>query len=535
MQFIELFAGAGGMSLGLEAAGMEHLLSFEKEAAPHSVLVHSGKLALRMDLADVGNAVIAMRQVPDLIAGGPPCQDFSVQGNQVEGENARLTRHFAQIICLQRPEWFLFENVTKAAKSREYHIARALWKRHGYGLTEVVINASEYGVPQIRERFFCIGRLHEIDGFLEAEIKAAKSPRPMTVREILNPKEYADDRELLEKGYYFVQPWRGRKGEPNSRGVLSLDEPCFTISRHTRDKPSSSYIPHADDAGPVEQAPLLTSSQVARIQGFASDYDFRRKAFRYAREGWPADVVDLMIANAVPAPMAERIGRVIFDRHYGISIPALGKDFTDYIRKDDTKRKKPMTDAAVYNVRSSVNRARNMVGGRVYANLALELQALESSHEVTWHDRERRRSEVGKRFSEMGVRMKSDLRAALELYHAYIVETRQPSKWAPEKSATLPDFKKPPKKRSRKPKGSALSHGVPRPVIERRGPLNLNAGQQDPEEARLQAMFVSDGWIYDPYAPQPALRDDEWRPNEYADPLEDPNYLEFLDSTEPED
>lgn len=539
MRFVELFAGAGGLGLGLEAAGMEHLLSFEKGEAPHSVLVHAGKLAIQMDLADVGNAAIAMRTHPDLIVGGPPCQDFSIQGSQVEGENARLTRNFAQIICLTRPEWFLFENVTKAARSHEYQAARGLWKWHGYGLTEVIVDASRYGVPQMRERFFCIGRSHEIDGFLKADIEAAASRTPMTVREILDPRRYPEDKVLLDTGFYFVQPWRDRKGKPNGRGVLSLDEPCFTISRHTRDKASSSYIRHKEDAGDVKEAPLLTSSQVARIQGFPSDYDFRRKAFAYAREGWPAATVDLMIANAVPAPVAQRLGKIIFDRHYAETTPKLDKAFSTYLKAElNASMKKAPTEKAlkrlVDNIRSLTNRALGMLGGRMHTDIAILIAELESSFER------------GVPFSEMSTTDKSGLRTALRHYHAYRtdLEASPPSEWAPKKTK-IPEFRErfriPKKPSRRKRKGADISAAAEHPVVETprrtvKWPPPHPESALDPELAQLIDMF-DDGYRDDPYAPQPPAGDptEDWRPDGYDDPLQDPEYVEYLASLKDDD
>lgn len=92
MGFIELFAGAGGMGIGLEAAGMDHMLSFEWEEAQHSILCHAGKDAIRMDLKDIAEACFAMTEQPDVITGGPPCQDFSRAGLRVPGERAELTK-----------------------------------------------------------------------------------------------------------------------------------------------------------------------------------------------------------------------------------------------------------------------------------------------------------------------------------------------------------------------------------------------------------------------------------------------------------
>lgn len=466
MGFIELFAGAGGMGLGLEAAGMEHMLSFELYEEPHSVLVHAGKEAIRLDLKDVAEACFAMTEQPDIIVGGPPCQDFSKAGLRIPGERAEMTQIFAQIICVLRPHWFMFENVPEAAKSSEYRYARGLWKRHGYGLTEVMEDASLHGVPQRRNRFFCIGRLNERDGFLKSAIVAARSKKPTVMRDILNPREYPEDKELLDRGYFFARPWSGKKDVPGGRGVLSIDETCYTLTHTTHEGPGPSYVAHPKDAIPAREALLLAPSQVARVQGFAADYDFRRKKFAYAREGLSKKAVALMIANAVPVTLAQALGKCISDRHHGHSIPTLDKGFTAFLLLPDPETGKKRSPAAVYNIRTRVNAARRMLEGRMYANIALEIQALEASDG----------------FDALSVREQSDLRAALRLHHEYCA-TVPASPYAPTPQPA-PDFgrtdrRKPKKLRiRRKKKGDALLPTTERKVLPL-GPaksLNLNAG-----------------------------------------------------------
>ena len=523
MQFIELFAGAGGMGLGLHAAGMDHELSIEKEEAPHSVLLNAGRSAVRMDLRDVGGFCNRLRHRPDLIAGGPPCQDFSKAGKRQIGDRAYLTQHFAQIICLTRPEWFVFENVEGAARSNQYQYARSLWKRHGYGLTELVMDAQYYGVPQRRKRFFCIGRQEELDQFLLAELETAASRKPMVVRDMLDPRLYPEDGDLLSKGAFFARPWMGRKDEPNGRGVISIDEVCPTIARNTKEHPGDSYVAHPEDSAKLRDTHILTLDQVARIQGFPPTYDFQKKKKKGARgpgSGWTEKQIQLMIANAVPAPMAHAIGKAIYERHYGYSKPRLDKPFTAWLRaqsQEKSPKGKPMSIDAARNVRSHVNKAREMVGSRMYANLPLELQALESSTEIIWSDKKARRSELGKRYVDMTVRQRSDLRTALELYHAYVLETREPSRWSPAKpkKAPLPNFRQPPKRR----KPRKVKAGVP-VVID-----------------YASLIFDDVDLFHDPFEPQPPAGDraEMWRPDGYDDPTQDPDYLEYLTSLEDDD
>lgn len=544
MQFIELFAGAGGMGIGFGEAGMGHELSIEKDEAPHSVLLNSGKTAVRMDLRDVGGFCNQLRSRPDLIAGGPPCQDFSKAGKRIIGERAFLTQHFAQIICLTRPEWFVFENVKGAATSRQYQYARALWKRHGYGLTELVMDAQHYGVPQRRERFIVVGRLDEIDQFLLDELEAAKSAEPMVVRDMLDPRRYPEDAELLAKGAFFARPWMGKKDEPNGRGIFGLDDVCPTIARNTREYPGESYIKHPKDSAELDDTHILTLDQVARIQGFPPTYDFQKKKKKYARgagSGWTEKQVQLMIANAVPAPMAHIIGKCIFERHYGWSQPRVEKEFTQYLydhSEENSPTGKPMSRDAAYNVRSNVRRARGMIGGRMYANIALEIQALEASQEIIWIDKAAWRSELGQRYKDMTVRLRSDLRTALELYHAYVLKTREPSKWAPKepKKKALPDFTNPPKPQRKRPKKAVqqqlstdviLDEAVEAPVKRERRVIQWplgSLGLKDPDQAYLESLVEHDfGLPHDPYEPQPPRGDpgEEWRPEGYYTETED--------------
>lgn len=509
MKFVELFAGAGGLGLGLQATGMHHLLSIERGDAPHSVLVGTGHYALQMDLKDVGNACIAMRQRPDVIVGGPPCQDFSAFGNRTPGVNALMTVHYAQIICIVRPSWFLFENVPRAATSSEYRSARTLWKRAGYGLTEIVVNAMDYGVPQDRKRFIAIGRLDERDGFLEHEIKAAASSTPMTIRDMLDPEEYAEDAELLQKGIFFSKPWMGGKDQPNRRGVRSIDDQAGTVTSSFHKKVSSdAYTPHPRDAGLFADVHWLTLSQIARIQGFPDRYDFRGKNFGYSSDpaaGWSDEKVALMIANAVPAPLAKALGQCIVDRHQGYSIPVLDEGFSDFLRRKRSKPgQEPISDAGVANIRSRVNRARRMVEGRQFANIVLEIQALEGAFEV----------ETGKYFADFDKRLQSDLRQGLEDFYEYLEKTKRPSEWAPPPPKPA-SFRKPPTKKSRRPQVPTRG-SIPMPTTPRiLPPLNLNKGGSELDD------IFDDGLPLEYDRGLEPTHDYDWRPDDYWDPTED--------------
>ena len=111
--------------------------------------------------------------------GGPPCPDFSVAGKNKgkEGENGRLSQTFADLICHAQPDFFLFENVKglyRTARHRAFfEQLKTQFVEKGYYLTEQLINALEFGVPQDRERIILIGVRQDIADNLNLQIEGA--------------------------------------------------------------------------------------------------------------------------------------------------------------------------------------------------------------------------------------------------------------------------------------------------------------------------------------------------------------------------
>lgn len=146
MRAIELFCGAGGMSLGLKHAGIRIMFAYDNWSTAERIYRanHKADFARRprpilgrrpmdhfrsTDLANVVTFVHDHIDYPvDLICGGPPCQDFSKSGKRIEGSKARMTIAFATAVALMRPQWFLMENVKGAHKSVMYGKARKFSK-----------------------------------------------------------------------------------------------------------------------------------------------------------------------------------------------------------------------------------------------------------------------------------------------------------------------------------------------------------------------------------------------------------------------
>nr|AAA96793.1 m5C-multispecific methyltransferase [Geobacillus stearothermophilus]CAA62381.1 DNA (cytosine-5-)-methyltransferase [Geobacillus stearothermophilus]prf//2211376A cytosine-C5-DNA methyltransferase [Geobacillus stearothermophilus] len=156
----ELFAGGGLMAVGLRAAGYNLVWAndFDKSACAayrHNLgdhIVHGDITAI--DPADIPDT--------DVIAGGPPCQDYSVAGTGAgeEGERGKLVWAYLRIIEAKRPKAFIFENVKGLITKKHRPTFDALLKQFkiiGYNVSWKLINAWDYGVAQKRERVFIVG------------------------------------------------------------------------------------------------------------------------------------------------------------------------------------------------------------------------------------------------------------------------------------------------------------------------------------------------------------------------------------------
>lgn len=167
---IDLFAGAGGMTLGFEQAGFDVLLSVEIDpihCAIHEFNFPLWKVLCKSVVELTGEEIrsypfIKKRDI-DVIFGGPPCQGFSLMGKRVlEDPRNSLVFHFLRIINELKPKYFVMENVAGLTVGQSKQILLeiiASFKECDYDVKEdyQVLNAAFFGVPQSRERLFLIG------------------------------------------------------------------------------------------------------------------------------------------------------------------------------------------------------------------------------------------------------------------------------------------------------------------------------------------------------------------------------------------
>lgn len=290
---VDLFCGGGGLSQGLAEAGFDVVAAFDSWPSAvefYNRNIHTHKAHL-LDLECVEDSISEIRKwAPSVIAGGPPCQDFSSAGKRDEtGSRANLTLAFSEIVTAVRPPVFIMENVERALKTSTFKTALATFREAGYSLSISVLDASLCQVPQRRKRTVVVGFLDRSAASLVSVYKRLQSDRPMTLR------DYFGDSLGIECYYRHPRSYA-------RRGVFSIDEPSPTIRGVNRPIPKG-YTGHEGDVKSVfsEEVRPLTTKERSLIQTFPKEWEL---------VGGKSDL-EQIIGNAVPVRLAAFVGRAI--------------------------------------------------------------------------------------------------------------------------------------------------------------------------------------------------------------------------------
>ncbi|NOQ14021.1 MAG: DNA (cytosine-5-)-methyltransferase [Methyloprofundus sp.] len=294
MKCVDLFSGCGGMSLGFQMAGVEMLASIDNWEK--SVEVYNKNFSHKCYLHDLKDEEGALKIInkfkPEMIIGGPPCQDFSSAGKRDESlGRADLTYHFANIICSYKPAWFVMENVERIRKSHILAEVIQQYKKAGYGLTSVILDASYCNTPQSRKRFFLIGTLGQGNNILTPIFQKNLNNERMTIRDYLG--------ESLGLKYYYRHPRNYSR-----RGIFSIDEPSPTVRGVNRPVPSG-YNKHSGDPVDAILSDIrpLTTIERSYLQTFPKNFEF---------SGTKTNL-EQMIGNAVPVNLAKFVASGILE------------------------------------------------------------------------------------------------------------------------------------------------------------------------------------------------------------------------------
>lgn len=324
---IELFAGAGGLALGLEKAGFEHVALNElmKDACDTLRKNRPQWNVLEGDVAQI--SFEAYRGQVDMVSGGFPCQAFSYAGKKLGFEDTRgtLFYQFARVVKEVQPKIFLGENVRGLLEHNEgktMATIKDVIQELGYTLVEPrFLKAIFYMVPQKRERLFLVGIRNDLADKLNF-VWPSPYKRILTLRDALKAGElYPTDvpdspgqkypqrkREILshvpQGGYWRDLPLELQKeymkgsfnlpgGKTGMARRLSWDEPSLTLTCAPAQKQTERCHP--------EETRPLTSREYARIQTFPDDWEFSGKLCSVYKQ----------IGNAVPVNLAYAMGRAL--------------------------------------------------------------------------------------------------------------------------------------------------------------------------------------------------------------------------------
>ena len=324
---IELFAGAGGLALGLEMAGIKHVLLNDVDHDSCETLRHNRPLWVVAE-GDIHNlSFCGYKGKVDIVTGGFPCQAFSYAGNKGGFEDARGTLFFelARAVKETRPKVFLCENVKGLAShnnGKTLKTIRSVISELGYTLVEPqVLRAIKYKVPQKRERLIMVAIRNDLvdrvefrwpspyhrimtlrDAFYKGELYATDVPESAGQR---YPEKKRKVMELVPMGGYWKdlpeniqREYMGGSyllegGKTGMARRLSLDEPSLTLTCAPAQK-------QTERCHPIETRPL-TVREYARIQTFPDDWVFTGNLSSQYKQ----------IGNAVPVNLAYAVGRSI--------------------------------------------------------------------------------------------------------------------------------------------------------------------------------------------------------------------------------
>jgi DNA (cytosine-5)-methyltransferase 1 len=310
---IELFAGAGGLALGLEKAGLKAkaLIEIDKDAV--ATLRHNrpGWNVIHADVSKVSFEGMSA----DVVTGGFPCQAFSYAGKGLGFEDTRgtLFHEFARCVKAVQPKLFVAENVRgliSHQKGKTLQTVLSVLESLGYNVQYRLLNAVNYDVPQKRERVIIVGTRLGIrfqypapspkiltlrDALKDVPLSEGMkySPKRAKVMELVPPggcwRDLPEDiqKSYMMKSYYLTG---GRTGMARR---ISWDEPSLTLTTSPSQKQTERC--HPDETRP------FTVREYARIQTFPDDWEFIGGIGSKYKQ----------IGNAVPVNFAYHLGRAI--------------------------------------------------------------------------------------------------------------------------------------------------------------------------------------------------------------------------------
>ncbi|WP_306148917.1 MULTISPECIES: DNA cytosine methyltransferase [unclassified Roseibium] len=301
---VELCAGAGGQALGLENAGFEHTALVEIDKHCCNTLRHNRPEwnVLEEDVRVFKEQAVDFSGI-DLLAGGLPCPPFSVAGKQLgEQDERNLFNDAIDIIDAAKPRAVMIENV-RGFLDAVFHDYRERLKKQlkklGYETDWRLLNASDFGVPQLRPRVVIVAIQRERADFFDWP--EPNPHNPPTVGETLYDL-------MSARGWRGAEEWREQADEiaptivggSKKHGGPDLGPTRARAAWASLGVEGRTIAPEAPDAT-HNGMPRLTVPMVARIQGFPDDWHFTGAKTNAYRQ----------VGNAFPPPVAQAVSTQI--------------------------------------------------------------------------------------------------------------------------------------------------------------------------------------------------------------------------------
>ena len=300
MKSVELFAGAGGLALGIERAGFEHSVVVEMDDRACATL------GLNTDWPVVSDDVRVLDYSEyagiDLISGGPPCQPFSRGGQHRAARDQRdMFPATIKAISTARPRAFLVENVAGLTRPKfADYFGRALdaLAAPGYVVNHVLVNAADYGVPQSRRRVFIVGFRDDLGVRWTPPAPTHSRQCWLTVADALSdlpdPEWFPD-----------ASPFDDHRFQPNARSYPGhtgspASQPAKTLKAGVHGVPGGENMLRRAD-GSVR---YFSVREAARLQTFPDSWRFVGEWTDALRQ----------IGNAVPVKLAEIMACSVADQ-----------------------------------------------------------------------------------------------------------------------------------------------------------------------------------------------------------------------------
>jgi DNA (cytosine-5)-methyltransferase 1 len=323
LKFVDLFCGAGGLSLGLKRAGFIPVVALDYDPAATETY--------KSNFSRVPVLTSDVRQVDwkryrgqiDLVAGGPPCQPFSVAGDQKAATDSRdMVPEFVRAVRELKPRAFLLENVAGLASKRHRNYFLSKLEELAsldYHVAYEVLNAADFGVPQDRRRVIAIG-FRKGQPLFPHPSHGPKGVAPYrTARQALVDAPSDEPNRAIvtyaKKPVMRPSPFAGMLVNGGGRPI-DLDRPSQTIPASAggnrthivdRKRILVDYHHYLLDGGRpkkgiVKGVRRLTVRESARLQSFPDDFVFAGERSAQYRQ----------VGNAVPPCLSEAVGRAIY-------------------------------------------------------------------------------------------------------------------------------------------------------------------------------------------------------------------------------